>query len=127
LVIEGGDGWGWTRQLTDKAWQMEPLLLRNARPGGRWQDESAPEQRYLWELRTGAADWRTWLDLPERYGPWHSCLDGYVRWRRIATWTACLATPKPSVGRRGGVGVIISVDANVVRATSTRPTRASAR
>jgi transposase len=42
----------------------------------------------LWKLRTGAP----WRDLPEqRYGPWQTCYDRFVRWRRDGTWERLLA------------------------------------
>ena len=36
----------------------------------------------LWRLRTGAP----WRDLPKRYGPWQTCYDRFVHWRRDGTW-----------------------------------------
>jgi transposase len=41
----------------------------------------------LWKLRTGAP----WRDLPERYGPWQTCYDRFIRWRRDGTWDRLLA------------------------------------
>jgi transposase len=40
----------------------------------------------LLRLRTGAP----WRDLPSRYGPWQTCYDRFVRWRRDGTWERLL-------------------------------------
>jgi transposase len=41
----------------------------------------------LWIDRTGAP----WRDLPERYGPWQTVYDRFVRWRRDGTFERILA------------------------------------
>ena len=75
-------------ELTDKAWaQIQPLLPVVGRPGGRWSDHRMVINGILWKLRTGAP----WRDLPERYGPWTTCYDRLVRWRRDGTWDRLLA------------------------------------
>ena len=69
-------------ELTDAAWaKIAPLLPPAGRPGGRWRDHRTVINGILWKLRTGAP----WRDLPERYGPWQTCHDRYVRWRRDST------------------------------------------
>jgi len=66
-------------EITDKAWeQIAPLLPDNGRCGGQWQEHRKVVNGILWKLRTGAP----WRDLPERYGPWQTCYDRFVRWRR---------------------------------------------
>jgi transposase len=80
-------------ELTDKAWaQLAPLLPGNQRRGGRWRDHRTVINGISWKLRTGAP----WRDLPERYGPWQTCYDRFVRWRRDGTWERLLAMPRPS-------------------------------
>jgi transposase len=66
----------------------------------------------LWKLRTGAP----WRDLPERYGPWQTCHDRYVRWRRDGTWDRLLAHAQTKSDAVGQVEWTVSVDASVVRA-----------
>jgi transposase len=89
-------------ELTDKAWaQIQPLLPAGGRPGGRWSDHRTVINGILWKLRTGAP----WRDLPERYGPWTTCHDRYVRWQRDGTSDAV-----------GEVEWVVSVDASVIRA-----------
>ena len=66
-------------ELTDEAWErIAPLLPENGRRGKQWRDHRAVVDGILWKLRTVAH----WRDLPERYGPWQTCYDRFVRWRR---------------------------------------------
>ena len=74
-------------EITDKAWErMAPLLPENGQRGGQWQDHRKVVNGILWKLRTGAP----WRDLPERYGPWQTCYDRLVRWRRDGIWDRLL-------------------------------------
>jgi transposase len=83
-------------ELTDTAWaQLAPLLPGNRQRGGRWRDHRTVINEILWKLRTGAP----WRDLPERYGPWQSCYDRFVRWRQDGTWDRLLPTCRPSPTR----------------------------
>jgi transposase len=46
----------------------------------------APDRRVLkdilWILRSGAP----WRDLPESFGPYTTCYNCFVRWRRAGVW-----------------------------------------
>ena len=64
------------------------------------------------KLRNGAP----WHDLPERYGPWSTCHDRYVRWRRDGTWERLLAHAQTKSDAVGEVEWVVSVDASVIRA-----------
>ena len=56
--------------FTDEAWaRITPLLPENGRRGDRWRDHREVANGILGRLRTEAP----WRDLPERYGPWHTC------------------------------------------------------
>ena len=66
----------------------------------------------LWKLRTGAP----WRDLPERYGPWQTCYDRFVRWRRDGTWDRLLALAQTKSDAVGEVEWDVNVDSTVVRA-----------
>ena len=35
-----------------------------------------------WRLRTGSP----WADIPERYGPYTTCYNRFVRWARLGVW-----------------------------------------
>src|ERR687886_320373 len=75
-------------ELTETAWeQLVPLLPANGGRGQQWEDHRRIINGILWKLRTGAP----WRDLPARYGPWKTCYDRFVRWRRDGTWNRLLA------------------------------------
>jgi transposase len=100
-------------ELTDQAWaQLAPLLPRNQRRGGRWGDHRRVINGILWKLRTGAP----WRDLPERYGPWQTCYDRFVRWRRDGTWDRLLAHAQTKSDAVGELEWVVSVDSSSVRA-----------
>jgi transposase len=100
-------------ELTDTAWtQLVPLLPGNQHRGGRWRDHRTVINGILWKLRTGAP----WRDLPERYGPWQTCYDRFVRWRRDGTWDRLLAHAQTRSDAVGELEWIVSVDSTSVRA-----------
>ncbi len=100
-------------ELTDEAWaQIEPLLPEYGRRGGRWRDHRTVVDGILWKLRTGAP----WRDLPERYGPWQTCFDRFVRWRRDGTWDRLLSHAQTKSDAVGEVEWLVSVDSTVIRA-----------
>ena len=63
-------------------------------------------------MRTGAP----WRDLPERYGPWQTCYDRFVRWRRDGTWERLLAHVQAESDAVCDVLIEVSLDSTVVRA-----------
>jgi transposase len=100
-------------ELTDTAWaQLAPLLPRNRQRGGRWRDHRTVINGILWKLRTGAP----WRDLPERYGPWQTCYDRFVRWRQDGTWDRLLAHVQTKSDAVGELEWVVSVDSSSVRA-----------
>ena len=100
-------------ELTDRAWaQLAPLLPRNQRRGGRWCDHRRVINGILWKLRTGAP----WRDLPERYGPWQTCYDRFIRWRRDGTWDRLLAHAQTKSDAVGELEWVVSVGSTVNRA-----------
>ena len=38
-----------------------------------------------WHL-LGLTIWRTWRDLPDDFGPYTTCYNRFVRWRRAGVW-----------------------------------------
>jgi len=101
------------RELTDRAWtQIAPLLPVNKGRCGRWADHRRVVNGILWKLRTGSP----WWDLPERYGPWQTCYDRLLRWRRDGTWDRLLAHTQTRNDAVGEVEWVVSVDSSVIRA-----------
>ncbi len=101
-------------ELTDEAWErIAPLLPENGRRGKQWRDHRTVINGILWKIRTGAP----WRDLPERYGPWQTCHDRFVRWRRDGTWDRLLAHAQTKSDAVGEVEwEVVSVDSSVSRA-----------
>ncbi|MBM7113870.1 transposase [Archangium primigenium] len=46
--------------------------------GGLEGSIAPPLNAISWRLHTGAP----WRDIPERYGPWQTAYDRFMRWRR---------------------------------------------
>ena len=63
-----------------------------------------------------AAPGAPWRDLPERYGPWQTCYDRFVRWRQDGTWDRLLAHVQTKSDAVGELEWSISVDSSSVRA-----------
>lgn len=100
-------------ELTDKAWeQIYPLLPNNGRGGAQWKDHRTIINGVLWKLRTGAP----WRDVPSRYGPWQTCYDRFVRWRRDATWERLLSKARTKSYAVGEVEWLVSMDSTIRRA-----------
>ena len=100
-------------ELTDAAWErIEPLLPGNGRRGKQWRGHRKVLDGILWRLRTGAP----WRDLPERYGPWQTCYDRFVRWRRDGTWDRLLAHVQTRSDAVGEIGWAVSIDSTTARA-----------
>src|SRR3712207_5380695 len=99
-------------EITDKAWErMTPLLPENGQRGGQWQDHRKVVNGILWKLRTGAP----WRNLPERYGPWQTCYDRFVRWSRDGTRHRLMAHTQTKSDAVGEVEWEVSVDSTVAR------------
>jgi transposase len=77
-----------------------------------WADHRKVINGILWKVRTGAP----WRDLPERYGPWQTCYDRFVRWRRDGTWERLLSRVQAKSDVVSDVLVEVSLDSTVVRA-----------
>src|SRR5439155_20027838 len=81
--------------------------------GGQYKEHRQVLNGILWVLRTGAP----WRDLPERYGPWKSCHDRLLRWRRLGVWERVLQTLPGQADEAGELAwAVVSVDGANVRA-----------
>ena len=69
-------------ELSDFEWSVIlPLLPNKPRGVARVEDRKVLNGIY-WRLRTGSP----WADIPERYGPYTTCYNRFVRWRKLGVW-----------------------------------------
>jgi transposase len=69
-------------ELTDYEWAaIKPFLPNKPRGVPRVNDRRVLNG-ILWVLRSGAP----WRDLPENFGPYTTCYNRFVRWRRAGVW-----------------------------------------
>ena len=72
--------------LTDRELQViEPLLPKSR--GIPREDDQRVLSGIFWILRTGAP----WRDLPDRYGPYTTVYNRFVRWRKAGVWERIMA------------------------------------
>jgi len=64
----------------------DPAAFAQQAARGSAGRRSARAQRHFWRLRTGAP----WADIPERYGPYTTCVNRFNRWRRAGVWDRLL-------------------------------------
>jgi transposase len=67
----------------------------------------------MWRLRTGAP----WRDIPSRYGPWQTCYDRFVRFRKSGVWQTILEQVQAQADSQGKLDWQTScADGSVIRA-----------
>jgi len=73
-----------TPALTDACWaRLAPRLPPQKPARGRPAlDHRQIVKGMLWVMRTG----RTWRDLPEAFGAWHTVYSRYRRWQSEGLW-----------------------------------------
>ncbi|MEM9107803.1 MAG: IS5 family transposase [Pseudomonadota bacterium] len=72
--------------LTDAEWcVIEPILPCKSRGVPRVDDRRVLNGIF-WVLKSGAP----WRDLPDCYGPYTTCYNRFVRWRRAGVWDRIL-------------------------------------
>lgn len=69
-------------EITDFEWSIIEPLLPNKPRGVPRADDRKVLNGIFWRLRTGSP----WADIPERYGPYTTCYNRFVRWRRKGVW-----------------------------------------
>ena len=72
--------------LTDFEWSVIQPLLPNKPRGVARVDDRRVLNGIFWRLRTGAP----WADIPERYGPYTTCVNRFNRWRKAGVWDRLL-------------------------------------
>ncbi len=69
-------------ELTDEEWAaIRPMLPNKPRGVPRVNDRRVLNGIF-WVLRSGAP----WRDLPDSFGPYTTCYNRFVRWRRAGVW-----------------------------------------
>ena len=74
-------------ELTDFEWSVIAPLLPNKPRGVPRADDRKVLNGIYWRLRTGSP----WADIPERYGPYTTCYNRFVRWRKQGVWDRLFA------------------------------------
>ena len=70
-------------ELTDHEWTaINPMLPNKPRGVPRVNDRRVLNGIF-WILRSGAP----WRDLPKAFGPYTTCYNRFVRWRRAGVWS----------------------------------------
>jgi transposase len=70
-------------ELTDQEWSaIKPMLPNKPRGVPRVNDRRVLNGIF-WVLRSGAP----WRDLPQEFGPYTTCYNRFVRWRRAGVWS----------------------------------------
>jgi transposase len=85
---------------------IQPILPTNSRGVPRVDDRRVLSGIF-WVLRCGAP----WRDLPERYGPYTTCYNRFVRWRCAGVWDRILI----AISHRDDADVQM-IDSTIVRA-----------
>ena len=69
-------------ELTDYEWHTIKPFLPNKPRGVPRVNDRCVLNGIFWVLRSGAP----WRDLPKNYGPYTTCYNRFVRWRRAGVW-----------------------------------------
>ena len=74
-------------ELTDDEWAaIKPMLPNKSRGVPRVNDRRVLNGIF-WVLRSGAP----WRDLPDNFGPYTTCYNRFVRWRRAGVWAKIMS------------------------------------
>src|ERR1700746_1835281 len=69
-------------ELDDHEWAVVKSMLPNKPRGVPRVDDRRVLNGIFWVLRSGAP----WRDLPDAFGPYTTCYNRFVRWRRAGVW-----------------------------------------
>ncbi|WP_394885705.1 IS5 family transposase (plasmid) [Mesorhizobium sp. AaZ16] len=93
-------------ELSDFEWSVIQPHLPNKVRGVARVDDRKVLNGILWRFRTGSP----WADVPDRYGPYTTCYNRFVRWRKAGVWDRLLAAVSKAFD-----GEIIMIDSSCVR------------
>ena len=93
-------------ELSNYEWGVINPMLPNKPRGVARVDDRRILNGIFWILRSGAP----WRDLPDNYGPYTTCYNRFVRWRRAGVWDRIMNSL--SLAHDAGVQMI---DTSVVR------------
>jgi transposase len=74
-------------ELTDKEWTAISPMLPNKPRGVPRVHNRRVLNGIFWVLRSGAP----WRDLPTNFGPYTTCYNRFVRWRRAGVWAKIMS------------------------------------
>jgi transposase len=69
-------------EVSDFEWSIIQPLSPNKSRGVARVDDRKVINGIFWRLRTGSP----WDEIPERYGPYTTCYNRFVRWRKKGVW-----------------------------------------
>ncbi|TAU52491.1 IS5 family transposase [Rhizobium leguminosarum] len=92
--------------LTDFECCIIQSLLPNKPRGVPRVDDRRVINGILWRFRTGSP----WADVPERYGPYTTCYNRFVRWRKAGVWDHVMHEVAKAFD-----GDIVMIDSSCVR------------
>jgi len=78
-------------ELADFEWTAIKPMLPNKPRGVPQVNDRRVLNGIFWVLRSGAP----WRDLPAAFGPYTTCYNRFVRWRRAAVWSRTIECQCP--------------------------------
>ena len=69
-------------ELNDREWGAIKPMLPNKPRGVPPVNDRRVLNDIFWVLRSGAP----WRDLPQSFGPYTTCYNRFIRWRRAGVW-----------------------------------------
>jgi len=75
-------------ELSDHEWTAIKPMLPNKPRGVLRVNDRRVLNGIFWVLRSGAP----WRDLPNSFGPYTTCYNRFVRWRRAGVWAKLMST-----------------------------------
>ena len=95
-------------ELTDFEWSIIEPLWPNKPRGVQRVDDRRVLNGICWRLGTGSP----WADIPDRYGPYTTCYNRFVRWAKLGVWDRIFDSVSETYD-----GVEQSVDSSSIRSS----------